>query len=70
MPSTLSPKAKLEIIELIDKRIYEKHVTREDFTELKGIVRDLVQAQKRTEEEMRFGFKSLTDQISALGSKV
>src|SRR3972149_3926661 len=49
MPSTLTPKLKFEITELIDKRIYEKHVTREDFTELKNVVKELAHAQKRTE---------------------
>jgi hypothetical protein len=49
MSSILTPKLKYEIKELIDERIREKHVTREDFTELKDIVRDLAEAQKRTE---------------------
>lgn len=52
MPSTLTPKLKFEIIELIDSRIYEKHVTREDFTELKNVVKELAHAQKRTEERV------------------
>jgi hypothetical protein len=67
MPSTLTPKLRYEIIELIDKHIHEKHVRREDFTELKNIVeslslsvkelaeaqKELANAQKRTEEELR-----------------
>ncbi len=33
------------------------------------MVENLAEAQKRTEEEMRFGFKSLSDQIASLGSR-
>ena len=37
------------IIAVVDERVREIRVTREDFGELKGIVRDLAQAQGRTE---------------------
>ncbi len=74
MPSTLTPKVKLEIIKLIDSRIYEKHVTREDFTELKNIVKDigtkvgeLAHAQKRTEEEIRTLTKTVKNIHKELG---
>ncbi|MDI6736436.1 MAG: hypothetical protein QME42_09660 [bacterium] len=49
MRAVLSPSLRYEIIELIDERIQEKHVTKEDFTELKGIVKELAEVQKRTE---------------------
>ncbi|MDZ7269253.1 MAG: hypothetical protein ONB48_17095 [candidate division KSB1 bacterium] len=48
----LTSAVKQEIVQLIDTRIREAHVTREDFSELKEIVRDLAAAQKRTEERL------------------
>ena len=45
----LTPTIKKEIIKIIDERIKEAHITREDFSELKGIVKELAEAQKRTE---------------------
>jgi len=59
----ITPQIRKEIIGIIDERIREAHVTREDFSELKEIVRDLgikvgelaeaqrelAEAQKRTE---------------------
>jgi myosin heavy subunit len=52
----LTPTVKREIVKIIDDRIKDAHVTKEDFTELKAIVRslgftvgELAQAQKRTE---------------------
>ncbi|MDZ7363434.1 MAG: hypothetical protein ONB46_22350 [candidate division KSB1 bacterium] len=52
----ITPSLKQEIIKIIDARIKDAHVTREDFSELKGIVKDigikvgeLAEAQKRTE---------------------
>ena len=41
-----------EIIRIVDERIREVHVTREDFSELKSIVKELAEAQKRTEQRM------------------
>jgi hypothetical protein len=49
----ITPTIKREIVKIIDERIREAHITREDFSELKAIVRDLAEAQKRTEEEVR-----------------
>ena len=49
----ITPAIKKEIVKIIDERIREAHITREDFSELKAIVRDLAEAQKRTEEEVR-----------------
>lgn len=46
----ITPQIKKKIIEIIDERIGQVHVTKEDFSELKSIVRDLAEAQKRTEE--------------------
>jgi len=57
--SKITPGIKKEIIKIIDERIREVHVTREDFRELKEIVRDLgiktaelADAQKRTEQRV------------------
>jgi chromosome segregation ATPase len=52
----ITPAIKSEIIKIVDARIKEAHVTKEDFSELKNIVKDigvkvgeLAEAQKRTE---------------------
>ena len=52
----ITPALRREIIRIVDDRISESHVTREDFSELKEIVRsigvtmgELAEAQKRTE---------------------
>jgi len=45
----MTPAVKKEIVKIVDGRIRESHVTKEDFSELKGIVRELAEAQKRTE---------------------
>lgn len=52
----ITPSIKREITNIIDARIREAHVTKEDFSELKNIVKDigiklgeLTEAQKRTE---------------------
>lgn len=80
---TITPAVRKKIVEIIDERIRDVHVTREDFSELKSIVQDLATAQKRTEsriEELAIaqkrtehtierGFKDLRDSISALGSR-
>jgi len=62
MPSarfTLTPDVKRQIVKIIDDRINEVHVTKEDFSELKSIVKDiakaqkeLTQAQKKTEQQV------------------
>ncbi|MGH7596837.1 MAG: hypothetical protein ACREOI_10825 [bacterium] len=48
----ITPSIKREFVKIIDARIREAHVTKEDFSELKGIVADLAAAQKRTELTM------------------
>ncbi|HOF13311.1 MAG TPA: hypothetical protein PLN01_03205, partial [Spirochaetota bacterium] len=62
MPSarfTITPEVKRQIVKIIDDRINEVHVTKEDFSELKSIVKDiakaqkeLTQAQKKTEQRV------------------
>jgi len=58
----ITPGLKKKIIEIVDERIREAHVTREDFSELKAIVRDLAEAQKRTEEKLA----NLTERVDEL----
>jgi prefoldin subunit 5 len=58
----ITPGLKKKIIEIVDERIREAHVTREDFSELKAIVRDLAEAQKRTEEKLA----NLTERVDDL----
>ncbi|MCX7966815.1 MAG: hypothetical protein N2596_09345, partial [Syntrophorhabdaceae bacterium] len=55
----ITPEIKKQIIKIIDERIKQAHVTKEDFSELKAIVKDLgiktaelAEAQKRTEERV------------------
>lgn len=48
----MTPEIKREIVQIVDERIMNAHVTREDFSELKGIVRELAQAQVRTESRV------------------
>jgi len=48
----ITPPIRQEMIKIIDARIREAHVTKEDFSELKNIVKDLAAAQKRTELKM------------------
>jgi hypothetical protein len=55
----ITPAVRREIEKIVDERIRETQVTREDFSELKGIVaelaqaqRDLAEAQKRTEARL------------------
>ncbi|MEW6528226.1 MAG: hypothetical protein AB1444_16355 [Spirochaetota bacterium] len=48
----ITPQVKRQIIEIIDERIGQVHVTKEDFSELKSIVRDLAEAQQRTEKRL------------------
>jgi hypothetical protein len=52
----ITPSIKQEIVKIVDARIREAHVTKEDFSELKNIVKEigvkvgeLAEAQKRTE---------------------
>jgi hypothetical protein len=60
----ITPPIRQEIIKIVDARIKEAHVTKEDFSELKNIVRDLAAAQKRTEikiEELATAQKELAE---------
>ncbi|MBF8277589.1 MAG: hypothetical protein HW390_2662 [Candidatus Brocadiaceae bacterium] len=45
----ITPAVKREIVKIVDERVREVHVTKEDFSELKSIVIELAEAQKRTE---------------------
>jgi hypothetical protein len=61
---TITPTIKKEIVRIIDERIKDAHVTKEDFSELKGIVKELAAAQKRTElrvEELATAQKELAE---------
>jgi len=65
----ITPELKKKIIEIVDERIREAHVTREDFSELKAIVRDLAEAQKRTEikvEELAEAQKRTEERLEEL----
>jgi len=62
----LTPSMKKEIIKIVDERIREAHITREDFSELKNIVKELAEAQKRTEE----GLTQLTIRVDQLTIRV
>lgn len=48
----ITPAIRKEIIQIIDDRVKDVHVTKEDFSELKSIVRDIADTQKRTETRM------------------
>ncbi len=48
----ITPTIKRELVKIVDARIKEAHVTKEDFSELKNIVKDLASAQKRTENKV------------------
>jgi len=62
----LTPSLKKEIIKIVDERIREAHITREDFSELKNIVKELAEAQKRTEE----GLTQFTIRVDQLTIRV
>jgi len=55
----ITPSIKKKIVEIVDERIREAHVTREDFSELKEIVKELAvkvgalaEAQQKTEQKV------------------
>jgi DNA repair exonuclease SbcCD ATPase subunit len=52
MVDILTPELKLEIIDLIDDRISKRHITREDFSALRDIIKELAEAQKKTEQRV------------------
>lgn len=65
----ITPAIKKEIVKIVDERIREAHVTKEDFSELKAIVRELAEAQRRTEEEIRrlaIGLNNLRGEVGGL----
>jgi len=70
----MTPSIRHEIVKLIDDRIREAHITREDFSELKAIVRDIAEtqkeladAQKRTEISVGTLVKGLDATRTELG---
>jgi uncharacterized FlaG/YvyC family protein len=48
----LTAEEKLEVLQLIEEKVKAIQVTREDFSELKGVIAELVQAQARTEQRI------------------
>jgi predicted nuclease with TOPRIM domain len=56
----ITPAVKQKIVEIIDKRIREAHITREDFSELKSIVKELAEEQKKLAEAQRGSEERLT----------
>lgn len=69
----ITPSIRKEIIKIVDERIKEAHITREDFSELKNIVRELADAQKRTEirvEELAQAQKRTEEQLNQLAIRV
>ncbi|MFH1096133.1 MAG: chordopoxvirus fusion protein [Candidatus Desantisbacteria bacterium] len=49
----MTPSFKREIVKIVDNRINEVHVTKEDFSELKEIVRELGKSQKELAEAQK-----------------
>jgi len=60
--SKLPPQLKGEIINLIEERLKELYVTRSDFRALQRVMKELAEAQKRTEQRM----DSLTQRMEEL----
>lgn len=65
-----------EVLAEVISSSYANLVQQNDFNELKGVVKELAEAQKRTEqkveklaEAMEKGFQKVNEQISALGSR-
>ena len=48
----ITPTVRVELEQIIDQRIKDVHVTKEDFSELKAIVKDIAAIQKRTETKL------------------
>ena len=70
----MTPSIRHEIVKIVDDRIREAHITREDFSELKAIVRDIAEtqkeladAQKRTEISVGTLVKGLDATRTELG---
>ena len=49
----MTPSIRHEIVKIVDDRIREAHITREDFSELKAIVRDIAETQKELTEAQK-----------------
>lgn len=65
----ITPSVKREIVKIVDERVREVHVTKEDFSELKSIVKELAEAQKRTEvkvEELADAQKETQKEVGRL----
>lgn len=56
----MTPSFKREIIKIVDDRINEVHVTREDFSELKEIVRDIGKSQRELAEAQKESQKEIS----------
>lgn len=65
-PAAITPELYKAIIAIVDERIKDIRVTREDFNELREIVKELAQAQTRTEEELR----NLAMQVGKLSENI
>jgi DNA repair exonuclease SbcCD ATPase subunit len=66
MELKITPQVRREIEKIIDDRIVEKHVRREDFTELKEIVKELAEEQKKLAEEQ----KKLAEELRGLAEEL
>jgi hypothetical protein len=59
MQAILTPELKYEIRELINEQIRERHVTKEDFTELKNIVKEIAEEQRKLAKEQKEAQKEI-----------
>jgi hypothetical protein len=69
----ITPSVRKEIIKIVNERIREAHVTKEDFSELKTIVKELAEAQKRTEvrvEELAEAQRRTEERLNQLTIRV
>lgn len=66
---SLPTELRTPIARLVDALKDELGVKRTDFDELKAIVRDLAEAQKRTEDELVLFRRTFTSQIGGLGAR-
>ena len=72
-PTHFTPSVKNEITEIVDDRVRIVSVPREDFSELKAIVRDLAESQRRTDlkmEELAEAQKRTENRLDRLTEKV
>jgi len=69
----MTPSLRKEIIKIVDERIREAHITREDFSELKNIVKQLAEAQKGTEQrigELTQAQRKTEERLNSLAQRV